>query len=127
MATTIRVALGERSYDIEIGRGNLAQIATFITQRRKCTHAVIITDENVRPLFASTVAEALTAGGIRSDLLAVPAGEESKSVTQAERLWNDLARASADRKTVIVAVGGGVVGDLAGFVAATYGRGLAFV
>jgi 3-dehydroquinate synthase len=127
MATTIRVALGERSYDIEIGRGNLAQIATFISQRRKCTHAIIVTDKNVRPLFAKTAAESLAAGSLRVDILEVPAGEGSKSVAKAERLWNELARLNADRKTVIVALGGGVVGDLAGFVAATYGRGLAFI
>ena len=71
--------------------------------------------------------QSLAAGGIRRDLLSVPAGEASKCVAQAERLWNELSRLKADRKTVIVAVGGGVVGDLAGFVAATYARGLAFV
>jgi len=127
MATSIRVALAERSYDIEISRGNLAQVASFISQRRKCTHAVVITDDNVRPLHAKTAAESLTAQGIRTDLLSIPAGEGSKSVAQAERLWNELVRLKADRKTIIVAVGGGVVGDLAGLVAATFGRGLAFV
>ena len=85
MATSIRVALAERSYDIEISRGNLAQVASFISQR-KCTHAVVITDDNVRPLHAKTAAESLTVQGIRTDLLSVPAGEGSKSVAQAERL-----------------------------------------
>jgi 3-dehydroquinate synthase len=127
MATTIRVALAERSYDIEIGRGNLAPVAAFIGQRRKCTHVAVVTDSNVGPLHGQRVAASLTAAGIRVDLLTVPAGEESKCVAEAERLWNELARRKADRKSVIVAVGGGVVGDLAGFVAATYGRGLALV
>jgi 3-dehydroquinate synthase len=127
MATTIRVALAERSYDIEISRGNLAQIASFIGQRRKYSHAIVITDDNVVPLFANIAVQSLAALGIRADLLSVPAGEASKSVVQAERLWNELAQLRADRKTVIFALGGGVVGDLAGFVAATYGRGLAFV
>jgi 3-dehydroquinate synthase len=61
------------------------------------------------------------------DLMVVNAGEKSKSVTMAERLWNQMLEAHADRKTVVVAVGGGVIGDLAGFVAATYARGLTFV
>jgi len=131
MATSIRVALGDlnvdRSYDIQIDHGNLHQLAAFVQQRRKCAHAVVITDENVAPLHAKTAAALLTAAGIRADLIAVPAGEASKSVAQAEKLWNELARLKTDRKTIVVAVGGGVVGDLAGFIAATYARGLEFV
>lgn len=126
MATTIRVSLGERSYDIEIGHGNLARTAPFLNERRKRSRAIVITDSNVRARHAEPVAAALTADGLRADLLEVPAGEASKCVAQAEQLWNELARLKADRKTVIVAVGGGVIGDLAGFMAATYGRGLAF-
>jgi 3-dehydroquinate synthase len=127
MATTIRVALGERSYDIEIGRGNLARSAEFIAQRQKCTHAAIITDDNVRSPYAESVAKSLNSTGIRAELLVVAAGEASKSIAQAEGLWNELVRLQADRKTMVVAVGGGVVGDLAGLVAATYARGLAYV
>jgi 3-dehydroquinate synthase len=127
MSTTIRVALAERSYDIEIGRGNLPSLAGTLKQWRSCTHAVVITDENVRASHARAAAQSLTAGGIRTDVVSVPAGEASKCVDRAERLWNELVQLKADRKTVIVAVGGGVIGDLAGFVAATYGRGLAFV
>jgi 3-dehydroquinate synthase len=127
MATTIRVALGERSYDIEISRGNLAQIASFLFQRRTCTHAVVVSDSNVSPTHGQVVASSLAAAGIRTDLLTIPAGESSKCVAEAGRLWNELAQRKADRKTVIVAVGGGVVGDLVGFVAATFGRGLSLV
>jgi 3-dehydroquinate synthase len=126
MATTIRVALGERSYDIEIGHGNLARIAPFLNER-KTSRAIIVTDSNVRTLHADPVAAALRTGGIRADLLEVRAGEVSKCVAQAEQLWNDFAGLKADRKTVVVAVGGGVIGDLAGFIAATYARGLALV
>jgi 3-dehydroquinate synthase len=127
MATSIRVALADRSYDIHIDRGNLARLSDFIQQRRKCSHTVVITDANVAALHAKTAAQSLTAAGIRADLLTVPAGEASKSVAQAQQLWNELARLKTDRKSIIVAVGGGVVGDLAGFVAATYARGLGFV
>ena len=127
MPTTIRVALQERSYDIAIGRGNMAAAGDFLRHRLKATHAVIITDTNVRSLFATPIEKSLTSAGVRCDVLTVPAGEESKSIVQAEKLWNELVGRGADRKTVVVAVGGGVVGDLAGFVAATFGRGLAFV
>jgi 3-dehydroquinate synthase len=127
MATTIPVALAERSYEIEISRGGLRNVATFIQQRRPCTHAVVITDSNVAPLFAQPIAQSLSASGIRADLLTVPAGETSKSVVQAEQLWNELVQRNADRKTIVVAVGGGVIGDLAGFVAATFARGLSFI
>jgi 3-dehydroquinate synthase len=127
MASSFRVALGDRSYDIDIGRGNLSSLAEFIHARRKCSHAVVITDDHVAPLHATVAVTELSAAGARTDLLTVPAGEGSKSVAQAQQLWNDLARLKCDRKTIIVAVGGGVVGDLAGFIAATYARGLSFV
>ncbi len=127
MPTTIRVALGERSYDIEIGHGNLPSAGEFVGRRLQASRAVVITDSHVRSPHAETVAKSLAAGGLAADVLAVPAGEASKSVAEAQRLWTELARLKADRKTVIVVVGGGVVGDLAGFVAATFARGLALV
>lgn len=128
MATTIRVALAERSYDIEIGRGNLAHIGQFIHHRLpKCSLAAIVTDENVARSHAERTARALQSSGLTCTVLSVAAGEASKCVAQAEKLWVELAQLSADRKTVVVAVGGGVVGDLGGFVAATYSRGLALV
>jgi 3-dehydroquinate synthase len=127
MATTIRVALRERSYDIEIGHGSLSQSADFISSRLKCTRAVVITDDNVKTLHAEKVARSLADAGIRAEILSVPAGESSKSVAQADRLWTDLVGLKADRKTVVIAAGGGVIGDLAGFLAATYARGLPFI
>jgi 3-dehydroquinate synthase len=127
MATTIPVALGDRSYEIEISRGNLPAIAAFIQQRRPCSHAVVITDSNVGPLFAQPIVQSLSAAGIRADLLTVPAGESSKCVSQADQLWNEFVARNVGRKSVVIAVGGGVIGDLGGFIAATYARGLSFV
>ena len=127
MPTSIRVALGERSYDIAIGRGTLAEAGQFFLDRLSARHAVVISDSGVRRLHGERVVQALTSSGIRSDLVEVPAGEASKSIAQAERLWNELVSLKADRKSVIVAVGGGVIGDLAGFVAATFARGLHFI
>jgi 3-dehydroquinate synthase len=124
---TIRVELSERSYDIRIGRGILDQAGLFVADRLKGKQAVVITDDNVRQPHAEKVAASLAASGIRTNTLVVPAGEETKSAEQAAALWNRLLELGADRKTFIVAVGGGVVGDLAGFVAATYARGIPFI
>jgi len=123
---TERVNLAERSYDIQIGSGNLDRAGPMLVERGKVSHAVIITDTNVQDLYATRVAESLTSESIRVDLVAVEPGETSKSVEMASGLWNGLVELGADRKSVVVAVGGGVVGDLAGFIAATYARGLRF-
>lgn len=123
----VHVRLGERSYHIEIGSGNLSQIGRFVTARCAVSRAVVITDANVEPLFAQQAVQRIAAEGPTTDLLVVPAGEATKSVESARILWEKLLDLGADRKSVVVAVGGGVVGDLAGFTAATFARGIAFV
>jgi 3-dehydroquinate synthase len=124
---TVRVDLAERSYDIEIGSGNLPQAGPFLTARGKVTHAVVITDENVQEPHAIRVAESLIGRKIEVAVVAVRPGEPSKSIDVAAGLWNGMLQLNADRQTVVVAVGGGVVGDLAGFIAATYARGIRFL
>ena len=125
--TTVRVNLSERSYNIEIGSGLLATSGDFVLSHASCTHAVVITDSNVRQPHGEYVAERLEAAGIRVDLATIPAGEATKSAASADELWRLMLEFKADRKSVVVAVGGGVVGDLAGFIAATYGRGIRFI
>jgi 3-dehydroquinate synthase len=122
---TVHVALGERSYPIEIGTGNLPEAGRYLLQRQHVSHAVIITDANVENRHAVTVAESLSDADMTVDLLVVDPGEATKSAKVLEGLWNKLLDLGADRKTVITAVGGGVIGDLAGFTAASYARGLA--
>jgi 3-dehydroquinate synthase len=124
---TVHVALGERSYSIDIGTGNLADAGRYLLTRRKVSHAVIITDVNVENRHAITVADALSSADVTVDLLVVDPGEQTKCAEVLEGLWNKLLDLGADRRTVITAVGGGVIGDLAGFVAASYARGLAFL
>lgn len=124
---TVHVNLGPRSYDIEIGAGNLANMVRFVDVENDDAHAVIVTDANVDDLYAEPVASALADQGCEVDLLIVDAGEQSKSVDVAIELWERMLEEGTDRKSTVVAVGGGVVGDLAGFVAATFARGLAFV
>ena len=124
---TVHVDLGPRSYDIEIGAGNLACVVQFVDVEHDDAHAVIITDANVDEFYSEPVCHAFAEQGCEVDLLIVDAGEPSKSVEVATELWERMLELGSDRKSVVVAVGGGVVGDLAGFVAATFARGLAFV
>lgn len=125
--TRLSVALGQRAYDIEIGSGLLAHTGAFLASRMAIGHVVVITDQNVEKSHGRQVLESLDAAGARVDLVVLEPGEATKSVSDAEQLWQILLESGADRQTVVVAVGGGVVGDLAGFVAATYARGLDFI
>jgi 3-dehydroquinate synthase len=124
--STVRVSLAERSYDIEIGSGTLAGLGEFLRARSQSDHAVIVTDSVVDELYADAAGDRLVDDGWEVDVLVVDAGEPSKSTEVADDLWNALLAEGADRQSVVVAIGGGVVGDLAGFVAATFARGLDF-
>jgi 3-dehydroquinate synthase len=124
---TIRVALGERSYPIEIGTGNLAEVGRFLSDLADVDHVVVVTDSDVEPLYAAKVGDSLAQDGAEIDLVVIEAGEPSKAASVAEAAWEKLLDVGADRQTVVAALGGGVVGDLAGFVAATYARGLRFL
>lgn len=120
--TTIRVHLGPRSYDIAVGTNSEAGFEAFF--RRSCPQSRrvgIVCDANVEQ-HARELASRLSS--LQPARIAAPPGETSKSLAQAERLYDAFADMPADRQTAVIAVGGGVVGDLAGFVAATYNRGL---
>jgi 3-dehydroquinate synthase len=127
--STIRVQLPggselpDRSYDIVIGPGAVCLLGAAV-RAEGVDRVVLIADAAVERSHAAAAEASLRAAGVAASMLAVPAGEASKSVAEAARLWNELARLAVDRRTGIVAVGGGVVGDLAGFTAATFARGL---
>jgi 3-dehydroquinate synthase len=114
----------DRSYDIHVGRGLLAAVGPAV-KSAGAGRAVVIADAAVAPTHAAVVERALREAGVATALLTVPAGEASKSISGAGRVWDALAEMAVDRRTHLVAVGGGVVGDLAGFAAATFGRGIA--
>ncbi|MEQ9813567.1 MAG: 3-dehydroquinate synthase [Azospirillaceae bacterium] len=130
-AETVRVSLHERSYDIVIGDGLLAgcgrPIAGLWPPDRNRRQAVIVTDEVVGPLHADTVMAALDGAGIAAQLLTVPAGEQAKCWDTLGRLVDDILAIGIERASMLVALGGGVVGDLTGFAAAIALRGLDFV
>jgi len=123
----VRVNLSERAYDIVIGSGTLSGVGTFSLSRTRASHAVIITDKNVEARYAHPVGEQLGQAGCQVEVLVVAPGEQSKSINAAGVLWEKLLELGADRKSIVVAVGGGVIGDLGGFVAATYARGIGFI
>jgi 3-dehydroquinate synthase len=120
---TLKVALGERSYPIHIGSGLIARAelyAPHVRQRR----AAIVTNTTVAPLYAAQLEAALQAAGAVVQRIVLPDGEAHKEWKTLDIIFDALLRAQADRRTVLVALGGGVVGDMAGFAAATYQRGI---
>ena len=129
-ALDVRVPLGDRSYSVRIVSGGAAGFGPFARAAldataagRPCRGGLVITDANVEAI-ARGYAEELAGVGIDADLAVVPPGESSKSLDRAAGLLDRLIERRADRHAAVLAVGGGVVGDLAGFVAATYARGV---
>jgi 3-dehydroquinate synthase len=123
----VSVQLGSRSYAIKIGAGLLNRLGAECAQLKLGPHCAIITDTNVGRHFAGTALKSLATSGFAPVLITVPAGEKSKRLDVVEKCFDQLAAHRLERKSFIIALGGGVVGDLAGFVAATYLRGIPFV
>lgn len=124
---TVRVNLGPRSYDIAFAQGDAAGVGAFVRSTLpKSSTALVVCDANTQP-HARAIETSLASGGVRTGFATVPAGEASKGMEQLAKLYDALYELAADRKTCVVAVGGGVIGDLAGFAAATYNRGLPLV
>jgi len=124
---TVNVALGERAYDIAIGRGLLATLGERIAKLRPGCKAAIVTDETVARHHLAAAQDALKTANIEAASVIVPAGEGSKSLAQFERVCDELLAARIERSDVVVALGGGVVGDLAGFAASVVRRGVDYV
>jgi 3-dehydroquinate synthase len=123
----VPVSLGARSYNIFIDRNllkNLGQECAKLNLGKRCA---IISDSNVAPKFSKPALQSLKKAGFDPVLITFPAGEASKSLKSVQACYDQLAKHRLERKSFIIALGGGVVGDLAGFVAATYLRGIAFV
>jgi 3-dehydroquinate synthase len=126
-ASVVNVALGERSYDIIIGRGRLGSLGKKIAALRPGAKAAIVSDEIVARHHLAATEAALAAAGIGTSSVTVPPGESSKSFAMLERVCEALIAARIERADVVVALGGGVIGDLAGLAAALVRRGLDYV
>jgi 3-dehydroquinate synthase len=123
----IRVRAGEQSYEVVVDRGVLARVGSLLPAKFKGAACAVVSDENVAALYAHAVMNSLTEAGVRPVLITVSAGESSKTMQQAEAICDRMIEAGLDRSSFVVAVGGGMVGDLAGFVAAIYHRGISCV
>jgi 3-dehydroquinate synthase len=123
----VDVALGERSYDIVIGRGTLPSLGQRIAALRPGARVAIVTDTTVARHHLAAAQAALTRGGIGCTIVTIPPGEASKSFAELERLCDALLAARLERRDLVIALGGGVVGDLAGFAAAVVRRGVDYV
>jgi 3-dehydroquinate synthase len=123
----VNVALGERSYDIAIGRGQLSSLGQKIAGLRPGAKAAIVTDETVARHHLAATEAALADARVEATSVTVPAGESSKSFPRLEIVCEALVAARIERADLVIALGGGVVGDLAGFAAAVVRRGLDYV
>ena len=123
----VNVALGDRAYDIVIGRGVLATLGTRVAALKPGAKAAIVTDETVGALYLAATKKSLADAGIESTDIVVPPGESSKSFSVLEKVCDGLIGARIERSDVVIALGGGVVGDLAGFAASIVRRGVDYV
>lgn len=125
--SVVRVSLPGRSYEIRIGSGLLSRCGAEAAGVLRGRKIAVVTDSNVAPLYGGAVLESLRGAGFDASLLTVPAGEKSKSPAMLAQLWEDMAALGLTRADAVAALGGGVVGDLAGFAAATMLRGVDFL
>jgi len=123
----LSLSLSQGSYDVVVGAGVLSRAGAFLAPVLPQKRCVIVTDEIVAPLHLATLQNSLSATGFEFHSIVVPAGERAKSFEQYSQLVDQLLDLRVERRTTIIALGGGVVGDLAGFAAATVLRGLPFV
>lgn len=124
---TVHVSLGDRSYDILIGSGLIARAGQEIAARLPGISAAVVTDENLAKLHLPSLLNALEAAGINATPVVVAAGEKSKGFATLETVTNDILKARLERGDAVIALGGGVIGDLAGFVAGIVRRGMNFI
>jgi len=124
---TVHVSLGDRSYDILIGSGLIARAGEEIAARLPGIRAAVVTDENLAKLHLPSLLSALEAAGINATPVVVAAGEKSKGFATLETVTNDILKARLERGDAVIALGGGVIGDLAGFVAGIVRRGMNFI
>ena len=118
------VRTGTQSYDVFIGSRLLEQTGALVSQKLKGPACALVSDDNVAALFAEKVSRRLASAGFRPTLITVRAGEASKTLSEAEAICGRMIEAGLDRSSFVVALGGGMVGDLAGFAAAIYHRGI---
>ena len=127
MTKTLHVELGDNSYPLIVGTGLLSSVGELLTPHTKSNKVLIVSDTYVKTCYLPVVLESLRDTGLDVRTIEVPGGEESKSLAQFSRIQDSLVEHQLDRGSIILALGGGVIGDLAGFAAAVYMRGIPYV
>ena len=125
--STIHVELGARGYDVMVGPGLLARSGALIQPLLTRPRCAVVTDETVAALHGDALQAGLSKVGVAAETILVPPGERSKCWAEAERVAEALLSAKIERNDIVIAFGGGVIGDLAGFAAAILRRGVRFV
>ncbi len=126
MTALVPVCLGDRSYNIHVGAGLIQQLGTLMKPVLARDFAVIVTDENVAPLHLEAAQTALAEAGVRTEAIILPAGERTKCFAELENLTGQLLDLGVERDDTVIALGGGVIGDLTGFAASILRRGVRF-
>jgi 3-dehydroquinate synthase len=124
---TINVDLGDRSYAISVGENNLPELGAAMRRAGLGRKAAIVSDRAVADLYLKPVEESLRQAGFETDVILLPAGEEHKNLAAVATIYDRLVAARFERRSALVALGGGVVGDVTGFAAASYLRGVPYV
>lgn len=124
---TVRVDLGERAYDILVSRGGIGALGTLLAEKFGGVRFGIVTDDQVGPLHLAALQDGMAGAGLEASVITVPAGEATKCQAELEKVLDGIFAARLERTDMIIALGGGVVGDLAGFAAAIARRGMDFV
>ena len=123
----VRVELGARSYDIKIGGGLIIRAGELIAPVLRQKRAIVVTDAQVAPLYLEALLQSLRTAGISAESVVLPSGEGTKSFTELEALCDRLLALKAERNTTLIALGGGVIGDITGFAASILLRGIDFI
>jgi 3-dehydroquinate synthase len=124
---TLRVELGERAYDIHVGGGLIARAGALTKPVLRQPRVVVVTDEHVAPHYLQPLVRSLAGAGIESDEIVLPPGEHTKDFAHLQQLLDRLLALKIERRTALIALGGGVIGDLVGFAAAVALRGIDFI
>ncbi|UCH35486.1 MAG: bifunctional shikimate kinase/3-dehydroquinate synthase, partial [Armatimonadota bacterium] len=127
MLTKVRVELGSRSYDILVRRGAMQEVGRAVTRAAPGKRAAVVANPRVLQLYGERAKAGLAQAGIDAVEIAVPAGESQKTLRRMEKVLQAMLDGGLDRASAVIALGGGVIGDLAGFAAATYMRGIPYV
>jgi 3-dehydroquinate synthase len=124
---TVEIHGATRRYPALVGSGLIEQLGERVRKHLPCETCAIISDTNVSPLFVGRIKQSLTSAGFKPTLIIIPAGEKSKTLKQAGAICEQMIAARLDRQSFVVGLGGGVIGDISGFVAAVYHRGIPHV